>query len=102
MKEFKINFSENLKTYRRDNNLSQEIAAENMGISTVFLSELECCKKTPSAETLIRLYRYMGYDYIPISPASGDDAYRELLSILSKNPEISETLLSVAKNLIKE
>lgn len=102
MIKFKKIFSENLKKYRRDNNLSQEIAAENMGISTVFLSELECCKKMPSSEMLINLYRHMGYDYIPINPGSEDVTYKELLSIISKNPEISDTLLSVAKNLISK
>ena len=102
MKEFKKNFSKNLKTYRRDNNLSQEIAAENMGISTVFLSQLECCKKTPSCETLIGLYHHMGYDYIPINPCTGDEDYQELLSVISKNPEIAKALLPIAKNLIKK
>ena len=102
MKEFKKNFSENLKNYRQENDFSQEIAAENMGISTVFLSELECCKKLPSCAMLVRLYRHMGYDYIPLTPDSEDGAYRELLTIISKNPEISDALLAVAKNLIKE
>lgn len=102
MKEFKKNFSENLKNYRHDNKLSQEIAAESMGISTVFLSELECCKKLPSCETLINLYRHMGYDYIPINPATDEKSYTELLAIISKNPDIADALLTVAKNLINE
>ena len=102
MKEFKKNFSENLKKYRHDNNLSQEIAAENMGISSVFLSQLERCITNPSCETLISLYRQMGYDYIPINPTSDEKAYNDLLTLISQNPEICDTLLSVAKNLIQK
>ena len=100
MIEFQKNFSKNLKKYRSDNSLSQEIAAENLGISPVFLSELECCKKTPSCETLVRLYRQMGYDYIPLNTDSDNDNQEQLISIIKKHPEIAETLLDVAKNLI--
>ena len=100
MIEFQKNFSKNLKKYRSDNSLSQEIAAESLGISPVFLSELECCKKTPSCETLVRLYRQMGYDYIPLNTDSDNDNQEQLISIIKKHPEIAETLLDVAKNLI--
>ena len=100
MIEFQKNFSKNLKKYRSDNSLSQEIAAESLGISPVFLSELECCKKTPSCETLVRLYRQMGYDYIPLNTDSNNDNQEQLISIIKKHPEIAETLLDVAKNLI--
>ena len=102
MIEFQKNFSKNLKKYRSDNNLSQEVAAENMGISPVFLSELECCKKTPSCETLIRLYRQMGYDYIPLNSVPHNKALEDLLTILIKQPEIAETLLPTAKSLVKK
>lgn len=101
MIEFQKNFSKNLKKYRSDNSLSQEIAAESLGISPVFLSELECCKKTPSCETLVRLYRQMGYDYIPLNTSpNSDEKQEQLISIIKNHPEIAETLLDVAKNLI--
>ena len=101
MIEFQKNFSKNLKKYRSDNNMSQEIAAENLGISPVFLSELECCKKTPSCETLVRLYRQMGYDSIPLNSNTDiDENLEQLLTILNEHPEIAEALLAVAKNLI--
>ena len=101
MIEFQKNFSKNLKKYRSDNNMSQEIAAENLGISPVFLSELECCKKTPSCETLVRLYRQMGYNNIPLNSSTDkEESLEQLLTILNEHPEIAEALLAVAKNLI--
>lgn len=102
MKEFKKNLSKNLKKHRQDNNLSQEIAAESMGISPVFLSQLERCIANPSCKTLITIYRQMGYDYIPINPTSDEKAYRELLTLINQNPEICESLLAVAKNLTQK
>lgn len=103
MDNFQKNLSFDLKNYRALNKLSQEAAAEDMGISTVFLSELECCKKAPSCETLIRLYRHMGYDYIPLNQvANNNETLHELFSILSNRPDVSETLLDIAKLLTKD
>lgn len=67
MKETNINFSNfsnQLKEMREEMNLSQEEAAEKIGISRCFLSELESGKKKPSFNTLMKLIDFYGKEVI--------------------------------------
>lgn len=48
---------ERLRSYRRQQKLSQEALAERAGISCVYLSHIENSRSIPSLETLVRLCR---------------------------------------------
>ncbi len=100
------NISYQLKKFRKQNGLSQEKAAERLGISTLFLGELERGKKLPSTTMLVRIYNQMGCTEISLNDdykeedKLSDNALR-LIGIIKDNPELADILLKIAENLLK-
>ncbi len=104
MDSVKKNLSIHLKKYREHNNLSQEEAAEHFGISTVFYGEIERAKKLPSTALLIRMCREIGYNEL-YTPATNvncttTDNTTTLICLIKNHPELSDTLLPIAQNLL--
>ena len=48
-------FGKQLQRYREQAGYSQEALAEKIGCSNIFISNIECGKKSPSLDTLINL-----------------------------------------------
>ena len=48
-------FGKQLQRYREQAGYSQEALAEKIGCSSIFISNIECGKKSPSLDTLINL-----------------------------------------------
>ena len=106
MNSLKKNISYQLKKFRRLNGLSQERAAEQLGISTLFLGELERGKRLPSTTMLVRIYSHMECTEIPLrenyenEDSLPDDA-QKLINLIKVHPELADTLLKIANNLLK-
>lgn len=104
MDSLKKNLSYHLKEYRKQNNLSQEEAAENFGISTVFYGEIERAQKLPSTRLLLRLCEEIGYDELNLAVSdmsiSTSDNASALIKLIKDHPELSDTLLPIAQNLL--
>ncbi len=58
------NIQENIKKFRKEQNLTQEKLSELCGISTDYLSEIERGKKVPSLKRLISIVEALN---VPIS-----------------------------------
>lgn len=106
MNSLKKNISYQLKKFRRINGLSQERAAEQLGISTLFLGELERGKRLPSTTMLVKIYNYMGCNEIPLNEnytneGSLPDNAQKLIDLIKSHPELSDTLLKIADTLLK-
>lgn len=106
MNSLQQNISYQLKKFRRINGLSQEKAAECLGISTLFLGELERGKKLPSTTMLVRIYNQIGCTEISLNEDFTEeeklsDNALKLIELIKANPELSDILLSIAENLIK-
>lgn len=106
MESFKKNLSNQLKEYRKHNNLSQEEAAELLGISTVFYGEMERAQKLPSTRMLLHLCKTIGCDEISfiisdVNTTLPDDA-NTLIQLIQQHPEISDILLPIAQSLLND
>ncbi|MGN0374134.1 MAG: helix-turn-helix domain-containing protein [Butyrivibrio sp.] len=105
MDSLKKNLSYQLKEYRRQNSLSQERAAEILGISTVFYGDIERAKRLPSIRLLVKLCRTIGCSELridgfgPASPPLTKEA-EKLMEIIRLHPEIAGLMLSIAESLI--
>lgn len=104
MDSLKKNLSLHLKKYRKHNRLSQEKAAEHFGISTVFYGEIERAKKLPSTQLLLRMCKETGYDEFYLAATDIEstisDSAITLIHLIKSHPELSDTLLPIAQNLI--
>lgn len=105
MDSLKKNLSYRLKEYRRLNNLSQEMAAEQFGISTIFYGEIEREKRLPSTKLLIKLCKKIGCDELQISETISEKEpvsknTKRLLELINTYPDLTETLLPIAESLI--
>ena len=106
MNSLKKNISYQLKKIRRLNGLSQERAADQLGISPLFLGEIERGKRLTSTTMLVRIYSHMGCTEIPLrenyenEDSLPDDA-QKLINLIKVHPELADTLLKIANNLLK-
>lgn len=102
MEQLKKSISKNLKEYRKNNGITQEAFAEELGISVEFYGEIERQKKVPSTNLIVRMYHVMGYNYIPLSTDFlCNNSINELFNTISDFPEVTELLLQIAKTLVK-
>jgi len=53
--DIQINISNNIKKYRRENELSQEALAERLGITSQAVSKWECMQSIPDIESIVAL-----------------------------------------------
>ncbi|NJM54854.1 MAG: helix-turn-helix transcriptional regulator [Verrucomicrobiae bacterium] len=51
---------EAVRSRRRHLKLTQEKLAEKSGLSTVFISRIECAKESPSLDSLVKIARALG------------------------------------------
>ena len=65
-----------IRLARRDAGLTQEKLAEKIGVSTVFVSQLESGSRAPGLETLVKLSRtlHVSLDLLVLGGAPGGDA----------------------------
>ena len=55
MRDIKEAISYNVASYRKSLNLTQSKLAEQSGISTTYIGEVETCRKYPSIKTLVKI-----------------------------------------------
>ena len=102
MEQVKKNISTHLKEYRRKNRFTQEQFAEKLGISVEFYGEIERQKKLPGTSLIIKIYREMGFDCIPLCESPNDCAgLNEILNSALSTPEVLKVYLQIAKCLKK-
>lgn len=107
-------FGKRLQKYREKSGYSQELLAEKIGCSTIFISYMERGEKSPSINTLIKLSNTLD---IPADILLGNESTHyssETLKIISKNLnilpqkeqkrilDIFESILSIEINYYKE
>ena len=65
-----------IRLARRDAGLTQEKLAEKIGVSTVFVSQLESGSRAPGLETLVKLSQtlHVSLDLLVLGGAPGGDA----------------------------
>ena len=92
-----------VRKHRKEKNLTQEVLAEQCGISAAFLGHIERGTRSLSVETLFRIAQKLSVstDYLLFeSQTSNNDLLSQIASILSdKDIEKSHTLLSAVKIL---
>ena len=100
MEQVKKNISNHLKEYRRKNHLTQEQFAERLEISVEFYGEIERQKKLPGTSLIIKIYREMGFDYIPLCESPKEfTGLTEVINSTLTSPEILKVYLQIAKSL---
>ena len=77
---------ERVKTKRLELGLTQDHLAEKAGISKSFLSDVECGRRSISAENLLDLGRAMGVslDFLMTGEASGEQEDKEIPAPLAR------------------
>ena len=92
-----------IRRHRKDRNLTQEVLAEQCGISTAFIGHIERGTRKLSVETLFRIAQKLNVsaDYLLFeSQTSNNDLLSQIASILNgKDNEKSHALLSAVKIL---
>ena len=88
-----------IRLARRDAGLTQEKLAEKIGVSTVFVSQLESGSRAPGLETLVKLSQtlHVSLDLLVLGGAPGGDA-EACLAALKAVPQrrqqiVTETLM---------
>ena len=76
-------FKENLKFYRKKNQLTQAALAEKVEISVTFLAEMELGRRCPSFPTLERLAHCLEIEPYQLLLAPNDEAKKLLKDTLS-------------------
>lgn len=97
-----------LKQYRRMRRITQEEAAEEFGISSVYYGEIERGERLPSANRLKIICEVLEKNglcpyscrYSPSVPVS--EKICEIIGILSANPELIETVHKVVTALLPD
>ena len=100
MELVKKNISFHLREYRRKNHLTQEKFAEKLGISVEFYGEIERQKKLPGTALIIKIYREMGFDYIPLCETPKEcTGLTEILNATLDSPELLKLYIQIVKSL---
>jgi len=92
-----------IRKCRKDRNLTQEVLAEQCGISTAFIGHIERGTRKLSVETLFRIAQELNVstDYLLFeSKVSNNDLLSQIACILDKkDPTKAHSLLSATKIL---
>ena len=94
-----------IRLARRDAGLTQEKLAEKIGVSTVFVSQLESGSRAPGLETLVKLSQtlHVSLDLLVLGGAPGGDAevFRAAL-VLVRSPRQRILEVSLVRSLFAE
>lgn len=74
----------NLKLYRKQKHMTQDIVAERAGLSKNYISQIELGLKKPSVETLIRLANAIGVSSDLILADLIDESFPAKVSALNE------------------
>ena len=90
---------------RRDAGLTQEKLAEKIGVSTVFVSQLESGSRAPGLETLVKLSQtlHVSLDLLVLGGAPGGDAEACLAALVQgRSPRQRMLAVSLVRSLFAE
>lgn len=98
-------FIQNMKYYRKQAGLTQEKLAENLGMSTSYIGDIEARERFPSAETIDKIAEILN---IPVStlflergsPDSIKDTFVKVYGV-SLQDELSKRLLKDVEEVCK-
>lgn len=94
-----------IRLARRDAGLTQEKLAEKIGVSTVFVSQLESGSRAPGLETLVKLSRTLrvSLDLLVLGSAPGGDAQASLAALLEERSNRQRALaVGLVRSLFAE
>ena len=97
--------SKRIRLARRDAGLTQEKLAEKIGVSTVFVSQLESGSRAPGLETLVKLSRtlHVSLDLLVLGGAPGGDAEACLAALVQgRSPRQRMLAVSLVRSLFAE
>jgi len=92
-----------IRLARRDAGLTQEKLAEKIGVSTVFVSQLESGSRAPGLETLVKLSQtlHVSLDLLVLGGAPGGDAEACLAALVQgRSPRM--LAVSLVRSLFAE
>ena len=97
----------NLKLYRKQKHMTQDIVAERAGLSKNYISQIELGLKKPSVETLIRLANAIGVSSDLILADLIDESFPAKVSALNekiKDPPMEDQkfILNILDCIIHE
>ena len=91
-----------IRLARRDAGLTQEKLAEKIGVSTVFVSQLESGSRAPGLETLVKLSQtlHVSLDLLVLGGAPGGDAEACLAALVQgRSPRQRMLAVSLVRSL---
>ena len=94
-----------IRLARRDAGLTQEKLAEKIGVSTVFVSQLESGSRAPGLETLVKLSQtlHVSLDLLVLGGAPGGDAEACLAALVQgHSPRQRMLAVSLVRSLFAE
>ena len=94
-----------IRLARRDARLTQEKLAEKIGVSTVFVSQLESGSRAPGLETLVKLSRtlHVSLYLLVLGGAPGGDAEACLAALVQgRSPRQRTLAVSLVRSLFAE
>ena len=94
-----------IRLARRDAGLTQEKLAEKIGVSTVFVSQLESGGRAPGLETLVKLSQtlHVSLDLLVLGGAPGGDAEACLAGLVQgRSPRQRMLAVSLVRSLFAE
>ena len=94
-----------IRLARRDAGLTQEKLAEKIGVSTVFVSQLESGSRAPGLETLVKLSQtlHVSLDLLVLGGAPGGDAEACLAALVQgRSPRQRMLAVSLVRSLFAE
>ena len=94
-----------IRLARRDAGLTQEKLAEKIGVSTVFVSQLESGTRAPGLETLVKLSQtlHVSLDLLVLGGAPGGDAEACLAALVQgRSPRQRMLAVSLVRSLFAE
>ena len=99
-----LTLARNMKSFRKELNLSQMQLAERCGVSTSFIGEIEICRKFPAPRVLESIANSLGMKtYQLLYDGEGDelDSHRSKASIASFAQDLREKLDADIRELTK-
>ena len=92
-----------IRLARRDAGLTQEKLAEKIGVSTVFVSQLESGSRAPGLETLVKLSQTLHVSLLVLGGAPGGDAEACLAALVQgRSPRQRMLAVSLVRSLFAE
>lgn len=102
--EINIILGKNIRKYRQLRGLSQEELMEKIEIDPSSMSDIECGKRQPKPETLMKIVKVLNISYSELYeenslPLNAEEDFLRRYELIKNNPEKFNIALSVLKAL---